>query len=296
MEMLERKGRVPASRRPVARGAAVAIAAAVALSAGTVNAADWEFTPRVNASQNWTDNVTAAPDGLEESEWITAVSPGFTLAMDGPRGELDLSYDAQALWYWDNSDFDDVFHNLDGTGQLIVLPNRLFIDGFARYDQENIDPAGQVTSGNLLRTGNRTDAGVYGFSPWYTQRFGDWGETLVRFSYQGVRYRNTDDTSVNVQDSDTNRIQAQLGSPQGTPRLSWTTSIDYQRTDFEFAPEFEYGRAALDLGYPLGLRSRVTATGGLESDFLEDRSVGGFEESFWLVAGSSRRLRPGCRR
>ena len=259
------------------------VSLAAALPAGQAAAAEWDFTPRIRATQHWTDNVTAAPSGFEESEWITAVTPGFTLGLEGPRGQMDLSYEAQALWYRDNSEFDDVYHSLLGNGQLVLVPNRFFVDGFARYDQENIDPTQRLTTGNIFQTGNRTDVGVYGFSPWYTQRFGDWGETLVRYSYQGVRYRDTDDTAVRVQDSDRNSIEGRIGSPRDRPGLSWGASASYQRTDFEFVPEFEYARAALDFGYPVGARTRVTVTGGMESDVLEDRTTGGFDEEFWLV-------------
>jgi hypothetical protein len=34
---------------------------------------------------------------------------------------------------------------------------------------------------------------------------------------------------------------------------------------------------------PVGLRTRLTATGGLESNVQEDPSIGGFDESFWSV-------------
>ena len=268
-----------------AAGARAAIAIALSAGAGLSPglAADWDFTPRVSAGQYWTDNVTAAPSGLEQSEWVTTLEPGFSLGLDSIRGEATLDYEAQAAWYRDNSDFDDVYHRLDGNGQLILQQDHLFVDGFARYDQVNVDPTRRVSTGNLLQTNNRSDAAVYGFSPWYTNRIGNWAEGLARFRYQGVRYRNTDDTTVRVQDSDTNSVEGRLGSQRGKPGLSWDASVSYQRTDFEFVPEFEYGKAELELGYPVGLRTRLTVSGGLESDVLTDRSAGGFDESFWFV-------------
>jgi hypothetical protein len=273
----------PSKPAPVGRPLVASGALVLAMAGAPAGAIEWDFVPRVELGQYWTDNVTAAPKGFEESEWITALTPGFSLRGVSPRGQVDLQYQAQALWYQDNSDFDDVYHNLLGNGQYILVPNRLFVDGFARYDQENIDPFGRLSSGNIIQTGNRTDVAVYGFSPWYTQSFGDWGETLTRFTYYGVRYQDTDDTRVRVQDSDHNAIRTQLGSQQGKPGLSWLGSVGYQRTDFLRAPEIEYGRAALDLGYPVGLRTRATFTAGLESNFLEDRTAGGFDEEFWAV-------------
>jgi hypothetical protein len=193
-------------------------------------AVEWDFSQRVSAGVYWTDNVTAAPKGFEESEWVASVSPGFSFQLDSPRGEATLEYDAQALWYQDNSDFNDVYHQFLGNGQLVVMPQKLFVDGFARYDQQNIDPAGRVGTGNLIQTGNRTDAAMYGFSPWYTDRFGQWGEGLARFTYQAVRYQNTDQTATRVQDSDTNSIYTMLGSQAGAgPELALERQLPAHR-------------------------------------------------------------------
>ena len=266
-------------------GAASALSAALAmtLAASPAAAAEWDFTPRLSASGTWTDNVTAAGKGDEESEFITALQPGFRFGLQGPRADLSLDYSAQALWYRDNSEFDDVFHNLLGTGLFTLVPNHFFIDAFARYDQENIDPGGRVSTGNFLRTGNRTDAAVFGISPWYQSRIGDWGETNVRYRYQEVRFRNTDATDLRVRNSDTQSFFARLGSRQGSPGLSWNSRVSYSFTEFDAGSEFEYGQAALDVGYPVGVRSRVTATVGVESDVATDPSKGGFDESFWYL-------------
>ena len=270
----------PAPWRPPLAGTA---ALALLLASAPAGAIEWDLAKRVETGVFYTDNVRAAPDGFEESEWVASLQPGITLSATSARGEMDLRYDAQALWYQENSDFDDVYHNFRGDGQLILVPNRLFLDGLARYEQVNIDPFRRLTTGNIAQTDNRADVAIYGFSPWYTRAFGNWAESLTRFTYNAVRYQDTDTIRTRAQDSDHNAIFGQLGSQRGKPGLSWQTTVGYQRTDFLYSPEIEYSRAALDLGYPVGLRTRVTGTVGIESDFLEDRSAGGFDEEFWLV-------------
>jgi hypothetical protein len=240
------------------------------------------FTPRVTAGVTWTDNVRASSSN-EESEFIVVLEPGFHLSSESARTQLDLDYSAQGLWYADNSDLNDVFHNLYGTGLFTLVPNHFFLDAFARYDQVHIDPGGRLTSGNLIRTGNRSDAAVYGLSPWYQTRFGRWAEATARYRYQAVNYTNTDPTSFRVRDSDTHSVSAQLGSLRGRPGLSWLTSASYSWTDYDQAGEFEYGRAALDLGYPVGPRTRLTGTFGVESDVANDPAAGGFDAEFWYL-------------
>jgi hypothetical protein len=246
-------------------------------------AAEWTFAPRASLSESWTDNVELAPDGLEESDRITELRPGFSLGFEGRRAQLQLDYDLQALWFADHSDYDDVFHQLYGTANFELAPESLFLDTFARYDQQIIDFSGPVAYNNIFRTGNRTDAAVLGASPYHVGHWGNWGESLVRYEYQATRFGNTDETTVDVQDADTNSVSASLGSPASSAGFSWKTSGSYLRTGFDQAPEFEFGRVALDVGLPVGPRTRLTGTAGRESDVEEDRTAGGLDATFWYV-------------
>lgn len=283
----------PSPRNPVGpgtpgpwRGPALASAAALAalLAAGPAAAAEWSIAPRVAAGVNWTDNVTLAPKGLEDSEWITELKPGLGVRGDGARLKLGFDYEAQALWFADNSEYDDVFHQARGNALVTLAPNSLFLDAFTRYDQQNVDFGGRVAYNNLLRTDNRTDTFVFGLSPYHVGRLGAWGESLVRYQYQGVRYTNTDEgVSFNLQDADTQGVSAALGSPAGRRGFSWRASGSYTLTEFDVSPEFEYARVALDAGMPAGLRSRVTATVGRESDVAADSSKGGLDTTFWYL-------------
>ncbi|NGX17079.1 TIGR03016 family PEP-CTERM system-associated outer membrane protein [Wenzhouxiangella sp. XN24] len=237
--------------------------------------------PRVSLAETWTDNVSLAADGLEDSEWITELTPGFSLTGEGARVKLTLDYDLQALWFADNSDFNDTFHQASGTGNFVLAPESLFLDAFVRLDQQNIDTSGRVGFSNLFQTNNRTDALVFGASPYHTGRYGDWAESLLRFDYRGVRYANTDATTINIEDSDTQTISGWFGSPANARGLSWRTYASQSTTDFEQAQDFRFDRVGLELGVPVGLRTRLTATGGVESDVTEDSSKGGLDASFW---------------
>jgi hypothetical protein len=245
--------------------------------------AELTFVPRVTLAETWTDNVTLAPDGQEASEWITELRPGFSLLKEGPRIKALLDYDLQALWFADNSDFNDTYHQLLGNANFALVPETLFLDAFGRYDQRNINPEGRVAYSNIFQTGNRTDAIVFGASPYHVGRWGSWGESLVRYRYQATRFRDTDATTLNVEDSDTNAVSAALGSPAAMRGLSWRTSGSYTQTEFDLGSEFKYANVALDLGYPVGPRTRATATIGQESDIQADPTGGGLDVTYWYV-------------
>ena len=275
-----------ASRIPPA---GVRQAALLALATGALalpvmaGAAQWDFTPRVAAGVTYTDNVSLAPSNLEESEFITELRPGFELSTTGPRARVSLDYEAQALWFADNSDFNDVYHQLAGNSNFALVPDSLFLDAFARYDQQDVNVGGRTAYSNLFQTDNRTDYYVYGLSPYHVGRWGDWAESLVRYQYQAVRYTNTDEGLTPPQDIDTNAISAEFGSPAAARGFSWRASGSHTTTEFEEASDFEYARVALEVGVPVGYRTRLTAQVGQESDIEEDPAAGGLDASFWYV-------------
>ncbi|NGP53722.1 TIGR03016 family PEP-CTERM system-associated outer membrane protein [Thioalkalivibrio sp. XN8] len=272
----------PSNRRK-SSSTALALAVAALCSATTVQAAQWEFEPRVAVGATWLDNVNLAPSGLEESETIAELRPGFSLVGEGPRLEAELDYEAQGVWFSDRSDLDDIYHQALGRGTYELAERSLFVDGYLRFDQENIDPARSLADSNLFDTGNRADTFVYALSPYHIGRWGGWGESLVQYSYQGVRYSNFDDATFDLEDSSINAFSAALGSPSDRRGFSWRVAGSTQTTSFDTAEDFAYDRVALDLGVPVGLRTRLTATAGQESDFVTDRSAGGLDESFWYV-------------
>ena len=273
----------PTQRRRRARARLLALSIAALCAAPAATAADWKFEPRASLGLTWLDNVNLAPSGLEESETIVELKPGFSLTGEGPRVDASLDYDAQGLWFSDNSDLDDVYHQALGRGTFELVQRQLFLDGSLRFDQQNIDPARSLANSNLFNTGNRADTFVYSVSPYHVGRLGSWGESLVRLQHQGVRYSNFDENLFQLQDSETNSASASLGSPRERRGFSWRVSGSTATTEFDTAPDFAYDRAALDVGVPVGLRTRLTATAGQESDIVADRTAGGLDETFWYV-------------
>ena len=271
--------KVSASAQKFARFGSIALA----LMPLIASAAEWDFKPRIELGQSWTDNIALAEDGLEQSDWITELSPGITVSLEGPRVSGELDYELQILRLDENSDRDDAFNRLNATGNLVVLPETTFIDAFARYDQQNVDTGGRQAFSNLFLTDNRTDYAVAGLSPYHLGTWGNWGESLVRLSAFGIRYGNTDIGAVRPEDSDNLRFSAMLGSPEAARGFSWRARGSYSHTDFEQADNFKYAQALFDLGMPVGNRSRLTGRLGKESDVAEDQTQGGLDESVWLL-------------
>ncbi len=61
-------------------------------------AAQVNFTPRISISEEYTDNLFLS-DTDKEYDYITSVSPAFTLGVIGQHAGIDLSFDPSYAWY-----------------------------------------------------------------------------------------------------------------------------------------------------------------------------------------------------
>ncbi|MEJ2516410.1 MAG: TIGR03016 family PEP-CTERM system-associated outer membrane protein, partial [Gammaproteobacteria bacterium] len=152
--------------------AGVCLAGLLLLGAATAQEANWEITPRLTLSETWTDNATLGGAGEEQSDWVTAVAPGIEVIADTARLKGLLDYEYQYLWYLDERDFSDGYHNLGASGTAEIIEQHFFLDGLAEYSQADIDPLGKVAQSNIYRTGNRTDYFLLGMEPYWQDRFG----------------------------------------------------------------------------------------------------------------------------
>ena len=246
-------------------------------------AAETKFEPRISVGEAYESNVTLAPPDGELHDWVTEVKPGFSLSHQGPRLELDLDYDLQALYYAENDDYNDVFNSLYGSGTAELIDQRFFLDMDASYYQSNADPAGRVATSNLYRTGNSTDVGTWQVSPWLRQPIGKAAEAMLRYTLGQTDFHNTENELSDLEDSDLQRFDFNVGTPADA--TGWTWRLDYLNTQVEYdeAPEYQYQRAGAELGVPIGSRNHLLMSAGLESDLEEDRSDAGLDTEWWNV-------------
>ena len=246
------------------------------------SAVEWDFRPRAELGQSYTDNV-ALDENDEESEWITELRPGLGLTAESARFSLEADYEMQILRFDDNGDLDDIYNSLDATGSLEVLPESGFIDAFARYDQQNVDTEGRLAFSNFFNTDNRTDYALLGLSPYHVGRYGNWAESLVRLTAYNVSYSNTDSGVEPPEDSDTLEVVASFGSPEGARGISWRANGSHTETDFDEGDDFEFDQLRFEVGVPVGARTRLLGTYGQETDIEEDATDGGLDETVWFL-------------
>ena len=73
------------------RHAALALAPLALLLSQPTQAA-WKFTPTLELRETYTDNLRLARSGREQGDWITEITPGFTVSKRSDRLRFDATY------------------------------------------------------------------------------------------------------------------------------------------------------------------------------------------------------------
>ena len=187
-------------------------------------AGDWKFTSGITLSERFSDNVDLAANGLAESDWITEISPRISMSRAGGRVKANVDYSLQGLLYANDSDQNDVRHNLNGRATAELAKDLFFLDATARISHQLLNLADAGGLGDAVGAGNTTSVGSYSLTPYLKHRFGSAATVEARVTQDGVFIG---DSSA----SDTNSTRYQLSAVGGNyfPPLSWSAS--YTKSD-----------------------------------------------------------------
>jgi uncharacterized protein (PEP-CTERM system associated) len=165
-----------------------------------------------------------AANGLAESDWITEISPRISMSRAGGRVKANVDYSLQGLLYANDSDQNDVRHNLNGRATAELAKDLFFLDATARISHQLLNLADAGGLGDAVGAGNTTSVGSYSLTPYLKHRFGSAATVEARVTQDGVFIG---DSSA----SDTNSTRYQLSAVGGNyfPPLSWSAS--YTKSD-----------------------------------------------------------------
>ncbi len=263
-------------------------AALIALSAAadTIN---WDIAPKVSLAQIYSDNIGLAPSGLREDDFVTRLDAGIELTGQSARFRGVLDYNALGLVYWDNSDFNDIFHQGNGALRFDAVPDRFFIEASTRYYQRLRSRAG--VGGDIVNVGvDRTDVWEFGISPTYKHRFGNWSDLRASYAYDRIDYEVSD---LRELDSQSHRFTVDLTSGTAFSTFGWELSFDREETDFDDGSSVTFQTAeALGRWNVSDRFSAFAAVGDEDNSFEQDPPRARPSDTFWRVGGT---FQPGPR-
>lgn len=204
-------------------------AALPALLAGPAWAAKWDFVPTLSVQETYTDNLSLAPDALKQSDWVTQVIPGISIAATGARLRFNATYAPELTYYARGQNDNQVYQRLNATGTAELAKQLLFVDAGAKVDQYNVSLQGPVTASNVNTTGNRATAKTFFVSPYLLRDFGSAVRGEARFTYS---VWNSDDTSA-LSNSVADRINLRLASGPAYKLLTWDLAYSRESINYE---------------------------------------------------------------
>lgn len=240
----------------------------------------------VSLGELYTSNLWMNYSGQPKtSDWITVVQPFVRAARSGPRFSGVVNYSLTGYAYSGNSAYNTVAQDLDAIGRLTVVPQHLFVDGFAKYDHENLSDFMPPGYGTFYIGTHRVNVGVARLSPYWQQSFGAAGIMTLRYSLGRVVYdRAGDSVGANyaLPDVTSNGLQFKLEQPRDA-RLGWSVNYAWQRLDPSFGPDVRFQTATASVWYRVNETLRFLGDLGRENNYRADGTAESLAATLWDV-------------
>lgn len=233
------------------------IAAALALAATTpAYAAGWLFTPQIGATETYTDNVRLAPNGQQQSDFVTEIRPKIQIRGTGARVKLNLDYELQEFLYARDSSHSRTQNALNGSGTVEAIEKFFFIDANAVISQQSISAFGPQPVSNANVSANSTETRLFSISPYIRGVLGGFASYEVR--HNAIR---TGADSGAITSSHSNEWIARARNAEPLASFGW--ALDYSRRTVGFGSssdsELESGKATLSYQFDPQFRAFVDA-------------------------------------
>lgn len=244
------------------------------LYSDAVIAKNWSIEPVISGQETYIDNITLAPSGSEQGDFITSITPGLRLKRKGRRLDLELYYSLQFLRYMDNSENDDYFKNLNINSQSEIIDEHLFVDFYLKSSPQNTSNTGRTATDNLSVTNDRSDVLTYEIAPRWEQKFGN-------FSSVDLQYKRNEIDSDTLFGSTSNKLEFSLSSGPRFTRFLWDIIFENQKIDNDNGSSTRFTTLRGELRYLITRKIALKFSLGKDSnDFSSGGSVNG---SLWSI-------------
>ena len=237
------------------------------LNSTLTSAAEWRFTPSIDLTETYTDNVTLISGSGSESDWISQINPALSLTGTGKNLELAFGYRMQNILYAGDSDRNNTNHQLNSNVHATLAPRWLFLDASSSLSQQVLSSSDNVSVGNLGVVDGREDVLTASVSPYIATRLGSYVLTDLRFTHDRVFYSGT-----GAADSSSDQVSVNFQSAKAFG--SWTWAMRYTEQEIRYfgqspslnREDVELRDTVVDLAYQLSSKIRLTGQAGYEEN------------------------------
>lgn len=251
----------------------------VSLTAPAVSAL--EFSPFFDFSEIYSSNIEPFTGSKEKEEYVSQISPGFTLEDKGRRVDMSIQYRWQGLYYANDSDKDSSYHQLQSNINVTVLNELLFLEGSQSYQQMITNPQVQGVQSNITLAVDRQDVSTSKISPYVKKRLANFADAELRFSHDEVRYSDESD-----QNSTGDDYSLHMTSVQGEGPWTWSLHFTSRTVDYESEAKSEelFKNANLNLAYKMNAKVSVNGVLGYEeNEYVRSLQTEKPESGYWSL-------------
>lgn len=272
------------------RRAGWSAAAAVLFLPAVAFCGEWTIKPSVAVKQSITDNARSVADGAE-ADLITTTTGGINVVGHGRRAQLSFNYNLSRDTYWDNTELSGLRQNLLGAGRAEAWEDHVFIDTRASISQQSLTRNGGTSAiDRTVATNDQSTVVNYSVTPNLANRYGNWAESDVRYTFNETRFLKTDTGTAAAQPnaSRSQTVKALVRNGPRFNRLRWELSTTRTYTNNNSNQD------VTELSGEYALNRKVALLGRAGREKIENSGLSaGNDPSFFWLGGF--RLTPGPR-
>ncbi len=244
--------------------------------------------PRLEAATQYASNINLAEDSADKVDTFgLELAPGIYASYNTERVNAALDY-TLVTRAWDDSDYNDLGHQLQANGRVVAVPELFYVDADASYGDTIIDPAQSLNYGNMGIFGqkNLAEQATASVTPILRKRFNAL-EFEAAYSYGRVWYLDqgkSQTTTVSVLSYDDSVDQAahvSLGTAREGRKLNGRIFYEWDKSDYDRAVPYEYERAGLEGSFQMTRSMALVVDVGRESKLDESTTQGGLDGEYW---------------
>lgn len=218
------------------------------------------IVPRVAVTETVTDNVRLGGVG-KRADFITEISPGIRVNVDGARVKGYLNYALNEVIYARNSSSGRTQNALNALGTVEAIEKWAFLDFSGNISQQSVSAFGTQSVDNTSINPNRTEVASYRISPYVQGQFGAVANYEARYSRA-----ETSSTSATASDVTTDDAVVRVSGSSAFKSLGWTADASHQRIDFSAGRDTEADRFGLGVVYNVTPQFNLLANAGREAN------------------------------
>lgn len=234
------------------------------LAAGSADAQSLRIIPGIVVSETYSDNVALGPSAAARRGWITDISPGIRLDLEGARAKGFLDLRIHDLRYSSEPGLDNTQGTLYSRMNLEAVENWLFIDARADLNRQNLSAFdAAVTPDQPTASRNRVEVATLQVAPFIRGRLSDVATYMVRYGAAEVR---TDEDG--LPDTGTGEFSARIQSASPSAKFGWAVDGTDLTLDNDLAGSRRDSRVRATLIYAAAPSLQLSVSEGYEnSDF-----------------------------